>query len=380
MRFGGIEMRILLIFPFAIFLTMAILLTAIPCPADDFSKDIKGLVEELSGKMKWDSQPVVVGLGNFFYADSKMSSEFAYHFASEVEKVIMSIPQFTLVNRSRLDEILDEIGFQMTDLADPDTAKTIGKIPGLDAMLAGSYSAWGKKVRITAELIRIEDTAMVVATKLVDDIPDNVAIKPPNYEIQKQRIEEKIQDWAPQEEPVEGLDTGSSVKRREPRSDFRVTIEPERSDIYREGDELKLYVRSDRECYIEVYNISEDGSTQQIFPNQLWLRQHSPDDNFIRAGVRTPIPNDSSFGMIISPPYGVETLKVIASTEPFSTRTRSFYQEKGAFPVIGNIDQSQTQEALKTRMRSAFTQKSPTRGPARIAQSYCTILTQNLNH
>ncbi len=370
-------MRVLFIFPFAIFL--ATLLTAISCPADDFSKDIKGLVEELSGKMKWDSQPVVVGLGSFFYADSKMSSEFAYHFASEVEKVIMNMPQFTLVNRSRLDEILNEIGFQMTDLADPDTAKSIGKIPGLHVMLTGRYADWGEKVRITAEIIRIEDTAMVVATKLIDDIPDNVAIKPPNYEIQKQRIEEKIQDWAPQEEPVEGLDTSSGGTRREPRSDFRVTIEPERRDIYREGDELKLYVKSDRDCYIEVYNISEDGSTQQIFPNQFWLRQHSPDENFIRASVRTPIPNDSSFSLRISPPYGVETLKVIASTEPFSTRTRSFYQEKGAFPVIGNIDQSQTQEALKTRMRSAFTEKSSTRGPAQIAQSYCTILTQALD-
>ncbi len=373
-------MRVLSMFQFAIFLIMAMLLMALSCPADDFGKDIEGLVEELSGKMQWDSQPVVVGLGNFFYADSKMSSEFAYHFASEVEKVIMGMPQFTLVNRSRLDEILNEMGFQMTDLADPDTAKNIGKIRGLDVMLVGSYSAWEKKVRVKVELIRIEDTAMVVATKLIDDIPDNVAIKPPNYELQKQRIEEKIEDWAPkEEEPVEGLDAGSGGKRREPRSDFRVTIEPERSDIYREGDELKLYVKSDRDCYIEVYNISEDGSTQQIFPNQLWLRQHSPNDNFIRANVRTAIPNDSSFSLRISPPYGVETLKVIASTEPFRTRTRSFYQEKGAFPVIGNIDQSQTQEALKTRMRSVSTDQGLSRGPAQIAQNYCTILTQALN-
>ena len=85
-------MRALFLFPFAIFLTMAMLLIAISCPADDFNKDVKGLVEELSGKMKWDSQPVVVGLGSFFYADSKISSEFAYHFASEVEKVIMNMP------------------------------------------------------------------------------------------------------------------------------------------------------------------------------------------------------------------------------------------------------------------------------------------------
>jgi hypothetical protein len=135
-------------------------------------------------------------------------------------------------------------------------------------------------------------------------------------------------------------------------------------------------VKSDKDCYIEIYNISHDGTTQQIFPNAYWLKSHSPNDSFIKANVRTPIPSDSSFSLKISPPYGVETLKIIASDKPFSTRSRSFYKEKGVFPVFGKIDDNQTLEALKHRMQSVFAQTRSSGGPALVAQSYCTVLTE----
>lgn len=339
-----------------------------PCFADDFSTDMAVLVDKLSNMAEWSNYPPVIGLGDFFYADSKMSSEFAYHLASEIEVVITNSIQLRLVDRSRLGEILNEQGFQLTDMVDPKTSVSPGKILGLDALLVGNYSAWEKKVRVTLKLIRVEDTKAVVITKLIDDVPKNVTIKPPGYEMQKRRIAERIQDW---------LTEGPVDEQQKPRSDFHVTIEPElRKDPYKKGDELKLYVKSDRDCYIEIYNISEDGSTQLIFPNGFWLEQHSPNDNFIQANVRTAIPYDSSFRVRISPPYGVDTLKVIASNKPFRTRTRSFYQEKGVFPRMGNIDQNQTLETLKLRMRSVFAKSRSAEEPVQAAQSYCTILTE----
>ena len=345
-----------------------LLSTASPCLADDFSADVAALVDELSNVAEWSNYPPVIGLGDFFYADSKMSSEFAYHLASEIEVVITNLPHLRLVDRSRLGEILDELVFQLTDMVDPETAASPGKILGLDALLVGSYSAWEKKVRVTLKLIRVEDTRAVVTSKLMDDVPKNVAIKPPGYEMQKRRIAKRVQDW---------LTEGPVDEQQKPRSDFHVTIEPElREKPYKEGDELKLYVKSDKDCYIEIYSISEDGSTQLIFPNEFWLAKHSPNDNFIQASVRTAIPYDSSFRVRISPPYGVDTLKVIASNKPFRTRTRSFYQERGAFPRLGNIDLDQTLETLRLRTRSVLSRSRSSEGTAQIAQSYCTVLTE----
>jgi len=336
--------------------------------ADDFSTDVEVLVSEMLNVTEWGNFPLVVGLGDFFYADSRMSSEFAYHLASEMEVALTNTPQFRLVDRSRLGEILNEIGFQLSDMVDPETAVTPGKILGLDALLVGRYSTWGKEIRVTLRLVRIEDTKTSAVTILIDDIPKNVDIKPPGYELQKKRIKDRVQDW---------LAEGPVDEDHKPRSDFRVTIESERrEDPYSDGDELKLYVKSDKDCYIEIYNISHDGTTQQIFPNAYWLKQNSPNDNFIKANVRTPIPPDSSFSLKISPPYGVETLKVIASETPFSTRSRSFYKEKGVFPVLGKIDEDQTLESLKLRMKSVLSQTRSAGGPALVAQSYCTVLTE----
>jgi hypothetical protein len=73
----------------------------------------------------------------------------------------------------------------LTDLVDPKTAKNMGRIKGLDAMLTGSYSVWEGKVRVKVELIRIEDVEMAVATRLMDSVPADVAILPPNYEVQR---------------------------------------------------------------------------------------------------------------------------------------------------------------------------------------------------
>jgi len=342
--------------------------------ADRFGDDVQELINELSNRIDWTTRSIAVGLGSFFYGDGKMSSDFAYHFTSEIESAVTNVSNFTLISRSRLNEILKEQELQMTDLIDPETVKRIGKIKGLDAVLAGSYSIWEedkvgvKTVRIKAKLIRIEDAQMYVVTALIGGIPKSVTVKPLEYEMHKQRIDEKIDDWLPEREDVKYEGTNS---------DFRVTIEPDKTSAYSRGDELTLYVKSEVDCYIEIYDIAPDGSTHLIFPNEYWLDYHSPNDNFIKAGARTPIPYDDSFTLKIFEPFGTETLKLIASTRPFSTRTRLFYRGKG-FPVIGNIDHPRTVEELKGRARIVLPQPGPGSSgePAKVAQSYCTILTK----
>jgi hypothetical protein len=344
-----------------IFFLIFIFILSSSCFAEDFNKAVARLAEELAYSTEWKNYPVALGLGNFFYADSKISSEFGYHFATEIEIAISNMSQFVLVNRLNLREILNEQGLQLTDLVDPNTAKKPGKIRGLDGLITGSYSIWEKKVRVKVELTRIEDTTMVVTSKLIDDIPKNVEVKPPNYDVQSNRITERVQDWFEE----------TGAKKGEPRSDFHVTIEPEKSDVYKDGDELKLYVKSDRDCYIRIYYIQSDGTITEIFPNEYCK------DNFIRANIRTPIPGNSDFLFrIFGPDFGVETLKIVASNKQFENSTRSL-NSKGPYFEIGKIDQDETLESLKSRSRSVISTPS-SKETSEFAQSYCTILTQPL--
>lgn len=344
-----------------------ILLFAVQCNADRFGDDVGKIINELSSKVDWEDSSIYVGIGSFFYGESKITSDFAYHFTSEVESAATSVGKFRLVSRKRLDEILKEQELQMTDLIDLETVKRIGKIKGLDAVLTGSYSCWGDDVRVKAKIIRIEDAQMCVVTESIGGIPENLVVKPSKYETHKERIE-KIDNVLPEREKVEEPETNS---------DFHLTIEPGKTEPYREGENLTLYVKSEVDCYIEIYDIAPDGSTHLIFPNEFWLESHSPNDNFIKAGVRTPIPYDNSFTLQVFPPFGIETMKLIASTKTFSTRNRSFYRGKG-FPKIGDIDHPKTVEELKGRVRTVLAQpgSSTSDESARVAQAYCTVLTK----
>lgn len=325
-----------------------------------FKTDVKALVEELFTKMDWEEYPVNVGLGSFYYGssemNSRMGSQLSFFFASAVGGTITNMEQFKLINRQNLDEVLNEKGVQMTDLVEK--KREFEQIQGLDALLVGKCSKIEGGAWLEGRLIRVGSTEEAVVTTVTENVPD-VPDQPPNYKKQMTRIKDTIGDLIEQE------------------SDFHVTIEPERTDVYRKGDELRLYVRSERNCYIKIFSTTPDGETRLIFPNKYWLEYHSPTDNFIRAGDRTPIPYESSFSLEVTrPPYGTEVFTLVASTRPFVPHDDSFYREKGAFPMIGNIDKKEGAKALRTGAKTVEAVPGSPGKSAEFAHSYCTIMTE----
>ena len=346
-------------------LFMSMLILTASCQADQFRTDVEMLISELTEKCDWITAPISVGIGYFFYQNSKMSSQFAYSFASEVENAITEQRSFVLVNRSRLGEVLKEMNLQMSDLVNPATMKQIGKIKGLDAIIVGNYTPWGEhSVRVKVELIMIETGRSAVRTQILEGIPPSVRIEPPQYQEQKRRLE-RIQTWLPQ--PAQSPAETSTPE-------LRVSIEPDKMTAYEEGEELTLYVKASLDCYIEIYDIASDGAVTQIFPNRFMLAESSDSGNFIRANVRTPIPGRFNFKLQTAKPYGVDTLKVIASTRRFSPRKSSFYSSKSPFPQMGNIDDDTELEHLKSRAKSVVPVQGSSQKALKFAEDYCTIL------
>jgi hypothetical protein len=79
---------------------------------------------------------------------------------------------------------------------------------------------------------------------------------------------------------------------------------------YFDGDEIKINLLANRDCYFKVYQIDVDRRMQLIYPNQ-YNR-----DNRLRANAPRIIPEDPVY-YTLGAPYGVETILVIASAEPF---------------------------------------------------------------
>ena len=75
--------------------------------------------------------------------------------------------RFDVVERDRLDEILDELKLQKSDYFDPKTAVKIGKGIGARYAVAGSLAAIEPKIRIDIRLIDVQTSKILMADKVI---------------------------------------------------------------------------------------------------------------------------------------------------------------------------------------------------------------------
>ena len=96
------------------------------------------------------------------------------------------------------------------------------------------------------------------------------------------------------------------------KKDFAVWVTTDKM-AYCKDDLMKLSVRSERDCFVRIYLINAEGDTQQIFPNAYQAQ------NWIKQGETVSMPPvDGAFKFRMTEPFGLETIKVVASSEQFS--------------------------------------------------------------
>src|SRR5208282_1688690 len=81
--------------------------------------------------------------------------------------------------------------------------------------------------------------------------------------------------------------------------------------IYRERDQLHLFLKATQDCYVKVLYHQVDGTQVLIFPNK-----YHPDGRIQRDVLYQVPPDDNSFILEVTPPFGAELVKVVASTDP----------------------------------------------------------------
>ncbi|RKY62610.1 MAG: hypothetical protein DRP95_01120, partial [Candidatus Latescibacterota bacterium] len=87
-----------------------------------------------------------------------------------------------------------------------------------------------------------------------------------------------------------------------------------RKPAYQEGEQMVVFLKADRDCYVQLIYHDAEGRDFLIFPNK--FRR----DNFVKAGKVYEIPGPGDrFRFTVSPPFGTEVLKAFASTEPIPT-------------------------------------------------------------
>jgi hypothetical protein len=104
-----------------------------------------------------------------------------------------------------------------------------------------------------------------------------------------------------------------------PRAGYFVRVDVDKADrIYREGDLLTATVKSQKEGYLYLINITKDGRTNVIFPNK--FRQ----DNKIKADevIQVPGKKDEFDFPIQGPKFGEEYLLAVVTPKPIPELTK----------------------------------------------------------
>jgi hypothetical protein len=104
---------------------------------------------------------------------------------------------------------------------------------------------------------------------------------------------------------------------------------------YADGERVRLLVRNSEDAYVTIVTVGPTGKSVQLFPND------SQPQNLVKANTPLQIPAPGSNAQIVvSAPFGVELIKVVASSAPKGLVPNSSLSGMGAFRSIdGGVDE-----------------------------------------
>jgi len=253
-----------------------------------------------------DGQPLHVGLGVFHFEEKSIGGNFSYFLENKFSIALNRSPYFELVDRDNLDSILEETRFGLTGLVEEKSRIEPGKLKGLQAILSGRYYDNDNSVRLFVDLLSLQSGTILSTKEIVipkSMIPGQIRILPDNYH-----------------DAISLLDELATADRQD-KGFLAVKAWTKRGNggTYHNGENLVINFYSNNDCYIKIYHIDVDGKINLIFPNHIYS------DNFITANRIYKIPDSRyNFNFELSPPYGTEFVKVIASVNQFQFIENSF--------------------------------------------------------
>lgn len=224
------------------------------------------------------------------YGDTPFCGSFSSYAAQAVSERLVSLGGVRIVDKSALKDLFREQGFS----GEP------AEVLDSQVVVRGTYVDLGPEVKLVlkATSVRGEELAESSAKLPAGEITRaGLTLVPENYEAAKKALaiySAKVQD-----------------------AKLQVKLKADRGEggIYRKGDKLFLFLQANLDCYVRIIYHQVDGTLIQIFPNRF-----HPDSRIEKGRVYQIPPENPAFHFEISEPFGVEMIKVFASTVPLDTQ------------------------------------------------------------
>jgi len=125
-----------------------------------YEKEIKNISQELAKKIE-EAGKKSIAVVDFNDLQGNIT-ELGRFLAEEFSTALVTTGKgFEVVDRTHLKSILAEHKLSFTGLIDPQTARKLGRIAGVEAIVIGTITPFGDSVRISVKVL-VTDTAKVV--------------------------------------------------------------------------------------------------------------------------------------------------------------------------------------------------------------------------
>lgn len=131
----------------------------------------------------------------------------------------------------------------------------------------------------------------------------------------------------------------------------KLALDRGQGGIYRKGEKLHLFLKSNMDCFVNIFYRQVDGSQILIFPNK-----YHPAGGIEKDRLYQVPPDDNSFDLEVQEPFGIEMVKVIASTDPIPLPVES----KAAPDANGLVEVKEDLKGLLGRTRGIAMKKAET--------------------
>ena len=171
------------------------------------------------------------------------------------------------------------------------------------AVVQGTCFDLGEEVQLNLRVNAVTGEALTAATVKVPAAlfrQAGLKLVPDNYEAARQAL--AICD----------------AKVQASKLSVKLALDRGEGGVYRKGDKLYLFLKANMDCYVKVLYHQVDGSNVVIFPNK-----YHPEARIEKQRLYQIPGDDNSFDLEIGEPFGVEVVKVIASTAPIDLEEKA---------------------------------------------------------
>jgi hypothetical protein len=220
--------------------------------------------------------------------------------------------------------------------------RRVAKQLGARLLVAGSYAPRGREVTLSARLIDLATGTVVprgsasmtgpdanlfyLAGQLANRLHVNLTglwLRGTSAQPAGQTTEEALHQ-------LESLDPTLMLAGSGAPFGLEVTLDRGANATYRDGDALALRVKSERDCYLTIYNLDARGRVTLLFPNGYQT------DSRVSGGEQHLVPAPAaSWELRVGGEPGVESIQVIASGAPLALCAPEAFAES-PFPSLSD--------------------------------------------